>query len=395
MIGQIENPGQDMASSALALGDLLKDQIKNNPHFYFFSPDETTSNKLDAVYDESTRLWNMPVEQWDLPESTDGQIVELLSENVLLSLMIGHVLSGEPAMMASYESFFTIITSQLLQYLKFLDQSVQTRWRPDYPALNLLSTSTCWRQDHNGFSHQSPMLISTLLSRPGNFVNCLFPIDDTSAETAFNFMCSSRNVVNLTTFNKTSEPRWIDSSHAEFQLTNGGASIFDFISDSDPDFIFTAAGDIVSREALYAMKILKQDMPEIRLRFVGISALICGAIGTTECQLSQRTFDQYFTTDKPIIANFHGYAEAFKSILANYTSLTRLDVHGFNEKGSTTTPFEMLSLNQASRYHLCIAVAEKMNRDDLVQKYQDIVVKNTTYAKENGQDLPEITEFVL
>lgn len=395
MIEHLDNPGQDFASSAKAIGNLLRQQIEKNPHFYLFSPDETTSNKLDAVYKSSTRLWNLPIEQWDLPESSNGQIIELLSENILFCLMVGHILSSEPAMMASYESFFTIITSQILQHLKFLEQSHQVPWRPDYPAVNLLSTSTCWRQDHNGFSHQSPMLISTLLTRPGSFVNCLFPIDDISAEVAFNYMMDSHNVVNLATFNKTNEPRWIDSRHAEFQLKNGGASIFDFVSDENPDFIFTAAGDIPSREAIYAIKILKQDLPEIKLRFVGISALTYNAIGTTEQQLDQTTFDQYFTVDKPIIANFHGYADILKNILSNYANNSRLYVHGFNEKGSTTTPFEMLSLNASSRYHLCLEIVSALDRQDLIEKYQTILAENTKHAHNTGQDLPEIIDFVL
>ncbi|MBR3220525.1 hypothetical protein IKF76_01515 [Candidatus Saccharibacteria bacterium] len=391
----IENPGKTMASPAKAIGNLLQKQISENPNFYLFSPDETTSNKLDAVYDVSSRLWNLPIANWDLPESASGQIVELLSENILLAMMVGHVLSGEPAMLASYESFLTIMTSQLLQHLKFLEQSSQVAWRPDYPALNLLSTSTCWRQDHNGFSHQSPMLISTLLERPGSFVNCLFPIDDIAAGAAFDYMLSTTNVVNLTTFNKTNEPRWIDSAHAKFQLENGGASVFDFISDDEPDIVFTAAGDIVSRETIYAIKILKADIPEIKCRFVGIAALTHDAIGTTKKQLSPEIFEQYFTADKPIVANFHGYADTLKNILGNYTNLARLDVHGFAEHGSTTTPFEMLSLNSASRYHLCISVAEKLGRQDLAGKYQEILDKNTAYAQEAGQDLPEIVDFML
>ena len=385
----------NFASSARAIGDLLKTTLAKDPNFYFFSPDETTSNKLDAVYDVSARLWNLPVEKWDLPESTTGQIVELLSENVLLALMIGHILSGQPAVMASYESFFTITTSQVLQHLKFLEQASTVTWRPDYPALNLLSTSTCWRQDHNGFSHQSPMLISTLLSRPGHFVNCLFPVDATAATAALNYSLATPNVVNLTTFNKTDEPQWIDSNHAQFQLENGGASIFEFISDQNPDFIFTAAGDIVSRETIYAIKLLKQDLPELKFRFVGIAALTYGAIGTTTHQLDQATFDQYFTTDKSIIANFHGYPDALRSILLNYTTKDRLHLHGFSERGSTTTPFEMLSLNHASRYHLCLDVATALNRSDLIQKYQSLLDQNAAHAHETGQDLPEISDFVL
>ena len=164
-------------STAKTLGELLKNEAKNNEKFYLFSPDETTSNKLDAIYDETSRAWsNLDIKSQDMKESDGGRIVELLSENTLFAVMLGHILAGEPAMMTSYESFFSIITSQIVQHLKFLEQSEKVSWREKYPAVNLLSTSTCWRQDHNGFSHQSPILISTLLERPGNNVNCFFPV---------------------------------------------------------------------------------------------------------------------------------------------------------------------------------------------------------------------------
>lgn len=402
----IENPGVDRFSPAKQLGHLLAEEMKKDKHLYLFSPDETTSNKLDEVYQVSERAWSLSKEIWDLPESEKGRIVELLSENTLFALQTGHVLENkERAYMTSYESFFEIIASQILQYIKFLKQVDSAKWRAKkeeniFPAINLLSTSTCWRQDHNGFSHQSPALISTLLNVPGGKVNCIFPVDDVSATAAFDFMQASNNVVNLTTFNKTDEPRWIDRNHAKFQYDNGGASIFGFASNctenETPDYVLTAAGDIVSREALYAIKIINEDIPGLKLRFVGINSLCneyndfgsCGSIGTTEKQLSKETFDRYYSTSAKIVANFHGYPETLKSILVNYTrDPKRVSVHGFEEHGSTTTPFEMLSLNHASRYDLAIDIARSENRDDLVEKYQQIIESNRKHAEEFGEDL--------
>lgn len=417
----LDFPGQDLYSPALAIGDYLKTYAASHPDFRLFSPDETTSNKLDALYSTTSRAWgNLPLEPWDLPSSPDGRIVELLSENALFATMLGTNLAGHPAMITSYEAFFAIITSQIIQHLKFLEQSAAVSFRPPLPAANLLSTSTCWRQDHNGFTHQSPLLISTLLSRPSRHVNCLFPVDDVAARVACDFMLSSTNVVNLTTFNKTNEPRWIDSHHAKFQYEHG-ASIFQFASDPDPDFIFTAAGDIATRETLYAIKLLKKSLPDLKLRFVGLNALtsapllssnpevssspvvhhpnyptgelIYGAIGTTDHQLDQSTFNHYFTPDRPIIANFHGFPAALRTILANYTAPSRLSVHGFIEQGSTTTPFEMLSLNRASRYHLALDLVSRLNRPDLVEEYRSVLRMNTTYAYEHGLDLPTIQDF--
>lgn len=388
MIERVDNPGAEYFSPARKIGELLKRELENDPYFYFFSPDETTSNRFDAIFEAESRAWgDLPQKKWDLPESSNGRIIEMLSENVLFSVMTGHLNNGEQAMMGSYEAFFPIITSQLLQQIKFIKQSKQVPWREPMPAVNLLSTSTCWRQDHNGFTHQSPALISTLLSLPSNLANCIFPVDDVAAEEAFDFMLDSRDVVNLTTFNKNPLPRYIDSHHAKFLFDNGGASIYRFASDEDPDIVFTAAGDIPTRETLEAIEILRRDIPGLKMRFVGINALSYRAIGTTENKLSKEKFYDLFTENCPIIANFHGYPETLENILENYTERRRLRVHGFNEEGSTTTPFEMLRRNRASRYDIAMDVAEILERKSLVEKYQDVLKENHEHATRYGEDL--------
>ena len=204
---------------------------------------------------------------------------------------------------------------------------------------------------------------------------------------------SAKNVVNLTTFNKTDEPRWIDSQHAEFQLKNGGASIFEFASDKDPELIFTAAGDIATRETLYAMKILRSDLYDMPMRFVGIGALTHNAIGTYGQEFSQAQFNEYYTTNRPIIAAFHGYSDVLRQILASYTEGDRIFVHGFEEEGSTTTPFEMLTMNHASRYDIAADAARAIGTEDLAAKYEDMIQQNRRYARDFGEDLPEIREF--
>ncbi len=386
MIDAVEKPGAEKFSPAKRIGAAMANYMMRHPDFYLFSPDETTSNKLDAVYEVSTRAWELPQESWDLPESANGRIVEMLSENALFACMAGHLMNGEPAAMTSYEAFFTIIAAQVMQHIKFLQQSEKVAWRKAIPAANLLSTSTCWRQDHNGFTHQSPALISLLLSNPSNKANCLFPIDDVAAESAFIYMMRSENVVNLTTFNKTDQPRWIDSHQADAQYHNGGASIIEAVSDDDPDYVFAGVGDIVSCEAIEAMKILRKDLPGKKYRFVNILALSYGAIGTADRKLKPDQFEQLFTKDKPLIVNFHGYPETLRGILGRYTDRNRVRVHGFLERGSTTTPFEMLSVNEVSRYHLAIDVAKLEKRGDLVEKYQKIIDENRKYAEKNGVD---------
>ena len=377
----------------------MTEEFKTNPHFYFFSPDETTSNKFDEVFSVEKRAWNLPTEPWDLPESPDGRIVEMLSENVLFSVMTGHLMNGETAMLGSYEAFLPVATSQILQQIKFIKQSKNVAWRKPIPAVNLLSTSTCWRQNHNGFTHQSPALISTLLDLPSNLTNCFFPIDDLDATEIYRFMQKSTNVVNLTTFNKTEQEQILSPTQAQNCLKNS-VTVIDFPANrapqydllapkkltTAPDFIFIAAGDLIAREVLTAVKLLQQDLPELNLRFVYIHALSYRAIGTTEQKLSQELFNQIFTTSCPIIANFHGYPDTLFSILSHYTASSRLYVHGFEDRGSTTTPFEMLRLNHTSRYDLVINAAKLKNQNLLVQKYQQIIEQNHTYAIENGID---------
>ncbi|MBR2709350.1 hypothetical protein IKE98_03435 [Candidatus Saccharibacteria bacterium] len=388
MIEKVDNPGVGKFSPAIKIGELLTKEFSKNPQFYFFSPDETTSNKFDQIFEIEKRAWgDLKQESWDLPESAGGRIIEMLSENVLFSVMCGHLSNGEKAMMGSYEAFYPVITAQLLQQIKFIKQSKRVSWRKPMPAVNLLSTSTCWRQDHNGFTHQSPALISQLLSVPSNLANCIFPIDDVAAEEAFHFMMNSTDVVNLTTFDKNDRPRYIDSHHASFEFKNGGASIYEFISDPDPDIVFTACGDIVAHETIEAIKILKKDLPKINIRFVYINSLSYRAIGTTERKLSREKFMDLFTKNRPIIGNFHGYPETLENILENYTLRGRLRVHGFNEEGSTTTPFEMLRKNAASRYDLAIDVARLACRDDLVEKYEKILADNHSHAIQSGEDL--------
>ena len=244
----------------------------------------------------------------------------------------------------------------------------------------------CWRQDHNGYSHQSPALISSLLSVPGNRVNCLFPIDDVSAEETFSRMLSSENVINLTTFDKNDNPRWIDSYHSKFQFDNGGASVFQFASDENPELVLTAVGDIPTREMLRARDLVKEKLPEKRLRFVGINALTFGKIGTTEQSLSRDQFSDLFTFERPLIASFHGYPETLKSIFRNYTSRDVLSVHGFEEQGTTTTPLEMLSLNHASRFDLAADIFRTLGRPDLAEDELKKLSENREYAVLFGVD---------
>lgn len=383
---KIDQPGSELHSLATVFGEGLYDEMKKHEDFYFFSPDETTSNKLAHVFDASDRAWAREIKGWDLHLAPNGRVIEMLSENVLFGVLAGHILSGGRGTMTSYESFLPIISSQLDQHLKFLKQSKEIHWRPRYQALNILSTS-CWqRQDHNGYTHQNPALVSNLLLKPSNLVNCLFPCDDVAAAAAWEFMTQTKDVVNITTFNKIPEPRWIDINHARFQLTNGGASIFQFCSDDNPDVVVTGIGDIPTNEAIEGIKLAKQVIPELRIRYVGIAALSYGAIGTTENKLKHHDFNDYFTDNKPIIVNFHGYSETIRAIFSHYTSVSRVDIHGYEDQGSTTSPLDELCRNSCSRYDVAINILERTGHYDATQQFKDRIVGDAHYAALYGVD---------
>ena len=381
----IDNPGSENHSIADAFGECVREELYQNKDFYFFSPDETTSNKMEEVFDASDRAWALEMKPWDLSLGANGHVIEMLSENTLFAVMAGHILSGGAGCMTSYESFFPIVSSQVDQHLKFLSQSKQVEWREDVNALNLLSTS-CWqRQDHNGFTHQNPALISNLLAKPSNLANCFFPVDDISAHAVWDYMKTSKNVINLATFNKIDLPRWIDIDHARFQLEQG-CSIFQFASDENPDVIVAAAGDIPTREAIAAIEIAKKDVPELKVRFVGVTALSYGAIGTTTSKLKPRDFDDYFTIDKPIVFNFHGYTETMRSILSHYTDMKRVSIHGYSDQGSTTSPLDELARNECSRYDIAADILERTGHYEFAEKYRDILAENAFYASLTSLD---------
>jgi len=370
-VDEVYEIGREKFSSAVRIGEWLRNLMAERAPMRdvrLFSPDETESNKLDAVFASTRRAWQREILATDENLAPNGRVVELLSENTLFGLAMGYSLTGRKAFMTSYEAFLPIIASQADQYMKFLagakmeNAPVAAEVRPlealqDFPAITILSTSVGWRQDHNGYSHQNPSFMASLLVKPSRKANCYFPVDDVAAIAAMEDAVRQTNKINLLTYDKNENPRWIDSNHAEFQLRNGGLSVFEFASSRQaPEIVCAGCGDIMSREMLYAMQIVRQYFPKLALRFVGIGALSHGAFGTVERPASQELFDEYFGQKTPIVAAFHGYAETLAAIFGRYTNPRRVLLRGYEEKGSTTTPLDMLMLNRASRYDLALDI---------------------------------------
>ncbi len=391
-----------------AVGNFLKEVFKKNPeNFRFFSPDETYSNKLDAIFEATSRSWQREIKSWEKDLSKNGRVTEILSEHSLQGLLQGYILTGRHGVLTSYEAFAPIISSMMDQYAKFLTQSKEVKWRGDLASLNYILTSTGWRQDHNGFSHQNPSFIDEVLRRENGIGQIFLPADDNSAVVAISKMLKSRNNINILVTGKTPEPRYFSLESAQKQFENGGIFVFDswknqeitdwnlVPEDDEPDLILAASGDYVFKETVAALQVLLHDAPQIKIRLVYIQALCGEGIGTFENILSKIDFVKIFTKDKPAIFAFHGYDKTLKSILFDYENPSRIQIDGYEEKGSTTTPFDMLARNRVSRYDIVMRALNSVDKGDEAfeklaigyQKRQDDALR---FARENSVDSPEI-----
>lgn len=403
---EVEAPSARSSSSMRRLGLFMNDVFKlneENRNFRLMSPDETYSNKLDAVFDSTNRAFLRAAKPWDKHLDPAGRVMELLSEHTLQGFMQGYVLTGRHAVFASYEAFLKIVGSMVDQYAKFIRVARETEWRGDVPSLNYILTSSGWRQEHNGYSHQNPGFIDDAMLRQGKFVNVYFPPDANSALVCLKHMLDSRESINLLIAGKTLEPRWLTSAQAEKQFAKG-LMIWDFASDDDPDIVFSAAGEYPTKEAMAAINIVWKEAPKAKVRFVSIMSLSpLGINEAAEHRLNTSEFESYFTADKPVIINFHGYPQVVKQVLFDYESDNRrFTVHGYEESGSTTTTFDMHLRNRTSRYHLAIEAFRRLKEQGvldaaaaqkLVKKYVDKISHHREYVKEHGVDTPEVESW--
>ena len=398
-------PGTIGSSSMRRTGCYLNKVFQLNEdtqNFRLFSPDETYSNKLDEVFNTTTRPFTWPRKSSDQDMDIGGRVMEVLSEHSLQGLMQGYVLTGRHGVFASYEAFIQIVSSMADQYAKFLKVARQTSWRGDVPSFNYILTSSGWRQEHNGFSHQNPSFIDDMLQRQGCFVNVHFPPDGNSTLVCLQHCLSSVNSINVIVAGKTLEPRWLTLQLAEEERKRG-LMVWKFASDDDPQVVLAAAGDYLTKEALAAIDLVKNEVPDARLRFVNIMTLSALGLGNADCRVPFHDFADYFTADRPIIFNFHGYPQTLKQLLFDTgVDYKRCSVHGYIENGSTTTPFDMQVRNGTSRYHLAIEVFERLASDKVipvseserfVKQYQKKLRDHRSYIEEHGVDPKEIEQW--
>jgi xylulose-5-phosphate/fructose-6-phosphate phosphoketolase len=401
----LDDPICGMESSMEKVGAYFRDVLRLNEaerNVRLMSPDETYSNKMHAVFEYTKRGFVWPLRDWDIDIARDGRVLEMLSEHSLQGLLQGYVLTGRHGVFVSYEAFMQIVASMADQYAKFLKVARGVSWRGTIPSLNYILTSTGWRQEHNGFSHQNPGFIDGVLQRQGSFTNVYFPADANIALATFDRMLRSTQEINVMVCEKRPLPIWRTQTEAE-QDVAAGVSIWDFASDEDPHMVFASAGDYPTQEVLAAISIVRSAIPAFRMRYVNISSLSALGFGTTHNRILRHNFDDYFTEDKPVRINFHGYPQTIKQILFDYGGdASRFTVHGYEESGSTTSPFDMMVRNRVDRFHLAMeafAIAEDQGvisaseARDLRQQYLTKLQEHQAYIIEHGDDPIEITNW--
>lgn len=399
---KVSSPGSEVSSSMRRSGEYLNAVMSKNDNFRLFSPDETYSNKLDKVFESTTRSFQWPLKEWDDDLAKQGKVIEMLSEHTLQGLTQGYILTGRHAVMTSYEAFIQIVSSMADQYAKFLKQAKEISWRGQIPSFNYILTSSGWRQDHNGFSHQNPGFIDNMLQRQGDFINVYLPGDGSSTLAVLDKCLKSTYGINVIIAGKQTEPRWINVDQAVEQLEDG-LGIWNFASDEDPDIVFVGAGDYVTKEVLAGLELVKKEFPEVKARFVNIVTLSHSGFGCGGRVLPRKDFQNYFTEDKPVIINYHGYPQTIKQILFDYCEdPSRFEVNGYIENGSTTTPFDMQVRNGTSRFDIVrdackmLVKSGKVSQEKaekVTDKYDQKLEEHVKFIKEYGVDMEEIENW--
>src|SRR5246500_2636684 len=398
----IDKPGHAQVENTRPLGRMLADVMRDNPNnFRVFGPDETTSNKLDAIYEVSRKFWieeRFPEDNDGGNLAPDGRVMEMLSEHTLEGMLEGYLLTGRHGFFSSYEAFVHIIDSMFNQYAKWLEMCSHLSWRDAIASLNLLITSTVWRQDHNGFTHQDPGFLDVVVNKSANFTRIYLPPDINCLLSVADHCLRSQNYVNVIVCDKQKHLQFLNMDAAIIHCTKG-IGIWDWASsdrDSEPDLVMASCGDIATMEALAATALLREHFPDLKVRFVNVVDLFRLVPDTEHPHgFSDREFDALFTTDKPVIFNFHAYPWLIHRLTYRRTNHDNLHVRGYKEKGNINTPMELAIQNQVDRFTLAIDAIDrvpslKMRGSHAREALMNRQIDCRHYAYEEGIDMPEI-----
>jgi len=400
----VPKPGTKTAESTKVLGTFLRDVMKLNlehANFRVFGPDETASNRLDAVYETTDKVWMEPVLPVDEHLSPEGRVMEVLSEHMCQGWLEGYLLTGRHGFFSCYEGFIHIVDSMFNQHAKWLKTTRDIPWRRPIASLNYLLTSHVWRQDHNGFTHQDPGFIDFVMNKKADITRVYLPPDANTLLSVADHCLRSRHYVNVIVAGKQPELQWLDMDAAIAHCTTG-IGIWSWASTdeaSEPDVVMACAGDVPTLETLAAVDLLRQHFPDLKIRVVNVVDLM-----TLQPQsehphgLSDSEFDSMFTTDKPVIFAYHGYPWLIHRLCYRRHGHDNFHVRGYKEEGTTTTPFDMTVMNDLDRFHLAGDAVDRVPKLQRVgahfqQFLRNRLAEHKRYTREHGDDMPEVKNW--
>lgn len=397
----VPKPGEVRAEATRVLGRFLRDVMKLNledRNFRVMGPDETSSNRLDALFEATGRTWMGETLSEDVHLSPDGRVMEILSEHTCQGWLEGYLLTGRHGFFACYEAFIHIVDSMFNQYAKWLKVSREIPWRRPIASLNYLLTSHVWQQDHNGFSHQDPGFIDLVVNKKADIVRVYFPPDANTLLSVADHCLRSRNYVNVIVAGKQPQPQWLDMDAAIKHCT-AGIGIWEWASNDkgmEPDVVMACAGDVPTIETLAAVELLNRYAPDLRVRVINVVDLMTLQPEKEHPHgLPDREFDLLFTMDKPIIFAYHGYPWLIHRLTYRRTNHKNLHVRGYKEEGTTTTPFDMAVRNDIDRFHLVADVIDRAPKLGKIAAYvkqslRDRLIEHREHIAKYGEDMPEI-----
>jgi len=400
----VPQPGAVDAEATRVMGTLLRDVMRRNldaRNFRVVGPDETASNRLNALFEVTNRTWEAERVDGDDHLAPDGRVMEVLSEHLCQGWLEGYLLTGRHGFFSCYEAFIHIVDSMFNQHAKWLKVCGEIPWRQPIASLNYLLTSHVWRQDHNGFSHQDPGFIDHVVNKKANIIRVFLPPDANTLLCVTDACLRSRNLVNVVVAGKNDQPQWLGIDDAIAHCT-AGIGAWDWAGNTqggEPDLVMACAGDVPTIETLAAVDLLRRLAPELRVRVVNVVDLMTLQPDTEHPHgLPDRAFDALFTKDKPVIFAYHGYPWLIHRLTYRRTNHDNLHVRGYKEEGTTTTPFDMVVLNDLDRFHLVIDAAARVSKlagkaADLTRRMQDKRAEHKRYIELHGDDMPEIRNW--
>ena len=398
---EVKAPARELSEATRVLGGFLRDIIRANPdNFRIFGPDETASNRLNPVFEATDRAWMADILPTDEGLGPTGRVVEVLSEHLCQGWLEGYLLTGRHGLFNCYEAFIHVIDSMFNQHAKWLKMTREIAWRRPIPSLNYLLTSHVWRQDHNGFSHQDPGFIDHVVNKKAEVIRVYLPPDTNCLLSVADHCLRSRNYVNVVVAGKQPALTYLSMDDAVLHCTRG-IGIWDWASNDggEPDVVMACCGDIPTLETLAAVDLLRQHLPDLKVRLVNVVDLMRLQDETEHPHgLPGREFDALFTTDRPVIFAYHGYPWLIHRLTYRRTNHPNLHVRGYKEEGTVTTPFDMVARNDVDRFHLVIDVIDRVpglgSRAALLrQRMVDERVRARSYAQTHGEDPAEIRDW--